>query len=137
MAMLMSSILIFSLPLLLPLAAHAADWRAAETEEEIVALTQDANGSPRETTIWIAVLDGDAFIRTSGTPWGRNMERDPDLVLRIAGVDHSVRAERIVDAGLIDRVQARFREKYGFADRPARFVRFVLGGSRIYRVQPR
>jgi hypothetical protein len=125
------------LPSLLPGLAHGADWTAAETEEEIVAVTQDKDGSVRETTIWIAALDGDAFVRTSGTAWGRNMERDAELVLRIADADHPVRAERILDATLIDRVQASFREKYGAADRAARFVRFVMGGSRIYRVRGR
>jgi hypothetical protein len=65
------------------------------------------------------------------------MKRDPDVVLKIAGEDHPVRAERLLDDTLVDRVQAKFREKYGFADRLARVVRFLAGGSRIYRVTAR
>lgn len=128
---------LIALPSLLPVLARGADWRTAETEEEVIAVTRNQDGSVRETTIWIAVLDGDAFVRTSGTPWGRNLDRHPDIVLRIAGEDHPVRAERILDATLIDRVQVSFREKYGPADGAARFVRFVMGGSRIYRARAR
>ncbi len=128
---------IVSAALLLPILAHSADWGAAETEVEILVVTKNEDRSERETIVWIAVLDGDAFVRTSGTPWGRNMERDPEVVLKIAGEDHPVRAERLLDDTLVDRVQAKFREKYGFADRLARVVRFVAGGSRIYRVSPR
>ena len=130
-------IAVVSAALLLPILAHGGDWGAAETEVEILVVTKNEDGSERETTIWIAVLDGDAFVRTSGTPWERNMKRDPEVVLKIAGEDHPVRAERLLDDTLVDRVQAKFREKYGFADRMARVVHFVMGGSRIYRVSAR
>ncbi len=123
--------------LLLPSLAHGADWGAAETEVEILVVTENEDGSERETTIWIVVLDGDAFVRTSGTTWERNMKRDPEVVLKIAGKDRPVRTERLLDDTLVDRVQAKFREKYGFADRLARVVRFLAGGSRIYRVSAR
>jgi hypothetical protein len=65
------------------------------------------------------------------------MKRDPEVVLKIAGKDRSVRTEWLLDDTLMDRVQAKFREKYGFADRLARVVRFLAGGSRIYRVSAR
>lgn len=115
--------------------AVGPDWKDAEVESEILVTTSNPDGSERLTTIWIAVLDGTAFVRTSGTRWERNVERNPDVVLTVAGKTRAVRLERVHDDDLVDRVQAQFRKKYGsVADRMARFVRFVLGGeSRIYR----
>jgi hypothetical protein len=119
--------------------ALAADWEAAESAVEILVHTTDADGSARATTIWIAVVGGEAFVRTSGTAWERNIRRDPHAVLAIAGRTRAVTIELVRDDALIDRIQARFRAKYGpTADRMARFVRLVLGGgSRIYRVTDR
>jgi hypothetical protein len=117
----------------------ASDWGAAESSVEISVHTTNADGSTRATTIWIAVLEGEAFVRTSGTAWERNIRRDPHAVLTIAGHTRTVTIEPVRDGALIDRVQAQFRAKYGTtADRMARFVRLVLGGgSRIYRVTDR
>jgi hypothetical protein len=119
---------------LLPILVHANDWTAAESAVEIIVATTNKDGSERNTTIWIAVLDGEAFVRTSGTAWGRNVELNPNIVLRIADETYSARGERVLDAVQIACVQAKFREKYGFGDRLARFVRFMMGGARIYRV---
>jgi hypothetical protein len=123
---------------MLPSPALSANWEVAESEDEIEVTTSNKNGSERRTTIWIAVLDTDAFVRTSGTPWERNIKRDPNAVLTIAGKDTPIRFERIRNDELIDRVQRKFREKYGgVPDRMARFVRILLGaGSHIYRVDP-
>ena len=121
----------------MPAVARGADWTAANDEVEILVTTKEKDGSDRETTIWIAVLDGEAFVRTSGTSWERNMKRDPEVVLKIAGDDYPGKGERILDDSIVSRVQEKFREKYGFADRLARAVRFFAGGSRIYRVSAR
>ena len=117
--------------------ANAAELSEAASAVEIVVVTKDQDERVRETTVWVAVLDGSAFVRTSGTPWGRNVDRDPHMVLKIGSADYPASAERVQDEVLVARVQAAFRQKYGLADRAARFVRFLLGGSRIYRVTAR
>jgi hypothetical protein len=97
--------------------------------------TLNEDGTPRETTIWLVVVDGTGFIRTGGTRWGDNAERDPDVTLHVAGQEHALRAERIVDPALIARANAAFREKYGTSDRISGFFRF--GDVRIFRLGER
>jgi hypothetical protein len=112
------------------------DWAAVADERVPEILTVDPDGDLRETKLWIAVLDGQGFIRTSNTRWFRNIERDPDVTLRIAGAAYSLRAEPVIDGPLRDRIHAAFREKYGFQDRLV-----GLGGNpadaNILRLVPR
>ena len=99
-------------------------------------LTTNQDGTPRETTIWLAVVDGQGYIRTSGwTKWGDNVERNPDIALRIGDTEHPLRASFVEDEALRERIVATFREKYG------RFDGFlgVFRGSkpRIMQLDPR
>ncbi|MEM7409773.1 MAG: DUF2255 family protein [Myxococcota bacterium] len=97
-------------------AAPPPDWADVAAVEEIEVLTHDEDGALRETTIWLAVVDGEGFVRTGGSSWGQNLERDPTLVLRIEGEEFPLRAEFIEDESLRERVTETFREKYGFSD---------------------
>ena len=119
-------------------AADAAelDWNSVAEVEEVRVLTTNEDGTPRETTIWLAVVDGQGYIRTSGwTKWGDNVERNPDIALRIGDTEHRLRASFVEDEALRERIVATFREKYG------RFDGFldVFRGSkpRIMRLDPR
>jgi hypothetical protein len=93
------------------------DWSRYEEEQTIAAITTDDDGSARETTIWIVVVDGDAFIRTGNTRWGANVERQPDIALRIADEEIPVRVHFVTDDTLRGRVIEAFRAKYGLTDR--------------------
>jgi len=115
-----------------PAPARAIDWAAADAERVVEIVTQDPDGSPRETKIWLVALDGQGYIRTGGTRWWRNVERDPDVVLRMAGAEHPLRAELVTDETLLQRVVAAFRTKYGFSDRMAGLVRF--GDTHVMRL---
>src|SRR5215468_210049 len=64
--------------------AHAlepapTDWSPLAAVEEIQVLSQDADGSAHETTVWLAVVDGQGFIRTGNTSWYPNLERKPEI----------------------------------------------------------
>jgi hypothetical protein len=120
------------------LAAGAAelDWNSVADLEEVLVLTTNEDGTPRETRIWLAVVDGQGYIRTSGwTRWGDNVERNPDIALRIGDAEHPLRASFVEDEALRARIVATFREKYG------RFDGFlgVFRGSkpRIMQLDPR
>jgi len=124
--------------LLAAVAAGAAefDWNSVADVEEVRVLTTNQDGTPRETTIWLAVVDGQGYIRTSGwTTWGDNVVRNPDIALRIGDTEHLLRASFVEDEALRERIVATFREKYG------RFDGFVniLRGSKppIMRLDPR
>jgi hypothetical protein len=106
---------------------------ADERVPEIV--TRDPDGDPRETKVWIVVVDASGFVRTHGTRWLANIERDPNVVLRIGGAAHPLRAEPVSDAALAARIHEAFRQKYGFQDRLAGW--FTFGEASLLRLVER
>ncbi len=112
--------------------AASIDWKAAAAPGVVKIISQNEDGSMRETKIWIALVDDQAYIRTGGTRWYGNIERNPDATLRSEDAEHLVRAELISDEALAQRVVDAFREKYGFADRLAGIMRF--GDTHIMRL---
>lgn len=110
-------------------------WSELAEVETVEVLTVDEDGSPRETTVWLAVVDDQAYLRTSSTRWGGNLERDPQLVLRIGDLEYALQIEAIEDEALRERVVATFREKYGFSDSLIGLIR--SSHPTIMRLQPR
>jgi hypothetical protein len=111
------------------------DWSSVANESTLVVLSENPDGSPHETTVWLAVVDGQIFIRTGNTAWYPNLERHPDISVRIAGVEHPVRAEVVNDEGLRAKVIAAFNAKYGWEDT---FVGWIFRGKpHIVRLAPR
>ena len=116
--------------------AAAPDWNAVAAAEEVEVVTRDEDGAARETTVWLAVVDGQGYLRTSqSTTWGGNVARDADLMLRIDASEYALRAVAIEDDALRARIAAAFREKYGFTDRMLDLVRG--GRPRMLRLDPR
>jgi hypothetical protein len=118
-----------------PATAADLDWAAVADVETVHVLTTDEDGDARVTKIWLVVIDGVGYIRTSRrTAWGRNVERDPDIALRIGDIDYPVRATFIVDEAERARIVAAFEAKYG--SNP--ILNFIRGGDPpIMRLEPR
>lgn len=113
--------------------AVPVDWTRFADTETIEIVTTDEDGGQRLTTVWIVVLDWQAYIRTSGTTtWGDNVERNGSLELREVGGHRPVRAEKVLSAAEVERVVAAFREKYGRADLLLGLIRF--GETRVFRL---
>jgi hypothetical protein len=110
------SLLLVALLTAPPVAADAPDWNAVKDVGNVEIVTTNQDGSARDTTIWLAVVDGQGYIRTGNTRWMANIELDPDVTLRIEETEYPLRAERVTDAPLRARVVQTFREKYGFSD---------------------
>jgi hypothetical protein len=121
---------------LAPLAASAGvDWKAHAADDTVEVISHDADGALRQRTIWLLVLDGQPYIRTgSGTTWGENVLRDPNIALKVGEQEVALRAARVTDGKLIERITAAFRAKYGFGDVLATILR---GDPIIFRVTPR
>jgi len=111
------------------------DWNAVAQTSTIQIATKDADGSPRDTTIWLTVVDGKGYIRTGSTHWWNNIARDPDVILRIEGKEYALRAVAVEDAALCQRVEDAFRTKYGVSDRVVGF--FFRSVPHIMRLDPR
>jgi len=112
-----------------------SDWSSLSSVEEVQVLSENPDGSARETTVWLAVVDGQGFIRTGNTSWYPNLERKPEIGVRVSGVEYAVRAEPIADESLRARVIAEFRAKYGWSDRMVAW--FFPGSPHIVRLAPR
>jgi hypothetical protein len=106
--------------------------------ETIQVVTKDELGAPRETTVWLAVYEGHGYIRTGGTRWGKDVRRDPDVLVRIAGDEYSLRAVPLTAGdATYTAVTDVFRQKYGFSDAALSIVRGIGGAPRIMRLDPR
>lgn len=117
--------------------APSIDPAALGAEPNIAVITLDEDGDLRERKAWIADVDGALYIRTTpASGWGRNFDREPAFTLRWAERELPMRAERVRDEAEAERVNARFREKYGFGDAAGDLIRFFSGGKKIYRVTP-
>jgi hypothetical protein len=104
--------------------AAEPDWEKVKDVGRIQIVTHDEDGDARETTIWLAVVDGQGFIRTGNSKWLANIHRNPsDVVLRIEGVEYPLRAEFIENDKLRERVTAAFHAKYGWVDSMAHLMR--------------
>lgn len=106
-----------------PAAEAPLDWAAVAGERVPRLVTRDPDGAERVTKIWLAILDGEGYIRTSSSRWFANIERDPDVVLRVGGRAHPLRVEHVNDPALEARVHQAFRAKYGLEDRLVYLVR--------------
>lgn len=116
-----------------PVAASAgSDWSAWADLETVSVVTADAGGAERETTIWVVVLDGTAYIRTSeSSPWGDEVEQASRIGLRGGDELRQVAPSPITDTAQRERVTAAFREKYGFQDA---LISVFRGEARIWSV---
>ena len=108
------------------------DWNRFADTQTVEVVTTDEDGGSRLTTVWIVVLDNQAYIRTSGTIWGDNVEREGKLRLREGSAELTLRAEKLMSAAEIERVVAAFREKYGTSDLLMQVFRF--GETRVFRL---
>lgn len=102
--------------ILLALEPPPSDWTPFAAVATVQVLSENADGSPEETTVWLAVVDGQGFIRTGDTSWYPNLARKPEIGVRVEGAEYAVRAELVEDSGAREKVIAEFRRKYGWQD---------------------
>jgi hypothetical protein len=101
----------------------------------VVVETVDADGSARETTVWLVVVDGEGYVRTSGgSRWGDNAVRRGALSLRVAGAAYPMQVEPVEDDALRERVADAFRAKYGWTDAVLSWMRSAR--PRIFHLVP-
>jgi len=119
-----------------PLARAAApDWESLRELDTVTVVTHDQDGAERETTVWLAVVDGTGYVRTGSTRWGDNVVRSPELLLRAREASWQFRVEFVEDDAQRQRITDAFREKYGFSDRMVSWMRGAR--PKIMRLVPK
>jgi len=112
--------------------AAAPDWSKWADLQTVQVISTDEGGRARTTTVWIVVVDRQAYLRTGRTVWGGNVEREGRVKLKGEPGEYQLKAERITDPSLQEKVMAAFRAKYGFQDVISGVIR--LGQHRIFRL---
>jgi len=125
-------VLVFALAVASSTESATPEWSKWADLQTVQVISTDEGGRARTTTVWIVVVDGQAYLRTGRTIWGSNVERDGKLKLKGGPGEYQLRAERITDPSLQAKVMAAFRAKYGFNDMISGVIR--LGQHRIFRL---
>ena len=89
---------------------------AAESGEVVVLTTNDAEGTPMETRLWVVDLDGSQYLRSGsdGSGWYQRLAADPQVEVVRNGTGAVYTA--VPDASKTQTVNRLMAEKYGWAD---------------------
>lgn len=104
--------------------ADGFDWTPFEKEDVIQVLTHDEDGELRDTTVWVVVLDGSGYVRTNASRWLENIQRNPEVQVRVRGYDYLMRAEEVRASALRESVEGAYKKKYGLLQRTMSLFRF-------------
>jgi hypothetical protein len=113
-------------------------YLAGERTEVVVLRTSEADGTPKDTKMWLADYDGKEFVRIGrpGRGWGERLRANPKVELARGAAPPSPRLAVIVsDADTVRAVEQAFRDKYGWVD--PWFGLLVRKSSEIVRLDPR
>jgi hypothetical protein len=97
-----------------------SDWSFTDEVEEILIETRSGFGLPHSVTIWCVSIDGELYVGASAPDfpkerrWVRNVRRDPDVRLKVAGRIYERRLELVADPARTDFVNRAFGRKYRY-----------------------
>ncbi|MER5939588.1 DUF2255 family protein [Streptomyces sp. NPDC001928] len=83
---------------------------------EIVLWVRQADGRWSARTVWVVVLDGEAYVRSAfgeRSAWYRRVLRHAHTQVEVAGVRVPVTLQPVDDPELVRRVSGAYRAKYG------------------------
>ncbi|HKC52623.1 MAG TPA: hypothetical protein VKF60_17675 [Myxococcota bacterium] len=94
-------------------------YLAGERTEVAVLRSYEADGTPKDTKMWIVDYDGKPYVRIGrpGRGWGERLKANPEVELTRRGGAPSPRVAAVVaEPDTIRAVEHAFREKYGWVD---------------------
>ncbi|MEU2718214.1 DUF2255 family protein [Streptomyces sp. NPDC007205] len=89
---------------------------ASMDRAEIVLWVRHADGRWSARTVWVVVLDGEAYVRSAfgrRSAWYRRVLGHADTEVKVAGDRLSVTLQPVDDPELVQRVSGAYRAKYG------------------------
>ncbi len=95
------------------------DWGFTQKIEEIFIETRAWYGIPHSTTIWCGERSGELYIGSYGDQkktWEKNVARNPEARLAIAGKIYAVTVTPVTDRALIAALHATYTQKYDMAE---------------------
>jgi hypothetical protein len=102
-----------------PAEEEVSDWSFSDGIQEIFIETRPWYGIPHSTTIWCATLGGALYVGSYGDAkkrWERNIERNPDARLSIAGRIYDVTLMPVTDGDRIRALDAAYASKYDMVE---------------------
>ncbi len=109
---------------------------ANESTLEITTIGRKS-GKPRTKPIWFVYDQGALYIQSGKdgkTHWYRNLQKNPQMRLKIGQLVLTGKAQFMTDTAVIERVHDLFRSKYSLA-RVAGFVGSSIGHGRVILVE--
>jgi hypothetical protein len=93
-------------------------YLAGERTEVAVLRTYEADGTPRDTKMWVVDYEGRPYVRVGrpGRGWGERLKANPKAELTRAGVTSPRVAVTISDDTTRVSVERAFADKYGWVD---------------------
>lgn len=98
---------------------HVDDWSFTDAHPEILIETRTAYWIPHSVTIVCAAKDGRLYVgarNPEGKRWVANVDRDPQVRLKIGERIYAGRLESIEDEGARERLFSAYAAKYGWPD---------------------
>lgn len=92
-------------------------WSPFEEAGVVQIVTQDEDGSERDTPVWFVVVDGAGYVRTNDSRWLANIRRGSSTVLRLDETERPVTGEEVGDGAVTAAVEEAFKTKYGLMQR--------------------
>ena len=109
---------------------------ANESTLEITTIGRQS-GKPRTKPIWFVYDQGAVYIQSGKdgkTHWYRNLQKNPQMQLKIGQLVLTGKAQFVIDRAEIERVHDLFRSKYSLA-RVAGFVGSSIGHGKVILVE--
>lgn len=94
--------------------AQAEDAWAVWRDTSVIEIrTSDADGTARDTHVWVVVVGDAAYVRTNDSKWLANIRRGSEVSLRAGETELAVRASEVREESVAAAVEAAFKAKYG------------------------
>jgi hypothetical protein len=92
-------------------------WSPFAEADVVRIVTQDEDGTERDTAVWFVVVDDAGFVRTNGSRWLANIRRGGPVALRLDETERAVTTEEESAAAVTGAVEEAFKQKYGWLQR--------------------
>jgi hypothetical protein len=110
------------------------DWSFTEDSGEIFIETATSYWLPHSVTVWCVTVGNDLYISADDADeksWVANLERNPNVRLKIKGKVYEQKLVPVADATTIDAIDSGFVRKYDYEEEEGAYDDMVVGYWRV------